>query len=203
MFAYESWQNGLTVHHQIMHDRFVESPFVHPSIVMRKDVLVHVGGYRDYGWPEDYDLWLRMADAGVRFGRLPEILFFWRDHPERATRTMPEYSATAFRTCKFHHLQQDFLKDVQAVIIVGAGLEGRAWQRLLTSAGIRVSGWIDVDPRKIGKSLLGAPVVGPEVAHLHKYKLIVAIGVRGAREQFRTLIKPAGLQEGLDFICVS
>jgi glycosyltransferase involved in cell wall biosynthesis len=33
MLAYESRQNGLTTHDEILFDMFVESPFVHPSVM--------------------------------------------------------------------------------------------------------------------------------------------------------------------------
>jgi glycosyltransferase involved in cell wall biosynthesis len=203
MLSYETWQNTLEEHDLIMRDRFTESPFCHPSIMTRRGLIENVGGYRDCGWAEDYDLWLRMAAAGTRFARLPLTLFFWRDHPERATRTMNEYSVAAFRACKLHYLRQGFLHDERSVIIAGAGLEGRAWQRLLADEGISVFSWVDVDPRKIGRTLHGAPVVGTEYLQERTVKILVAIGVRGAREQFRELAKPLSLQEGLDFICVA
>lgn len=203
MLSYETWQNALESHDLIMRDRFIESPFVHPSIMARRGLIEAAGGYRDCGWAEDYDLWLRMADAGARFARLSLPLFFWRDHPGRATRTMSEYSVDAFRACKLHYLQQGFLRDEQSVIIAGAGLEGRAWQRLLAGAGIGVSSWVDVDPRKIGRTLHGAPVAGTGLLQARQGKVLVAIGVRGAREQFRELAQALSLREGLDFICVA
>jgi len=203
MLSYESWQNTLETHEQIMRDRFVESPFCHPSIMVRRGLIEQVGGYRDSGWAEDYDLWLRLADNGTRFTRLALPLFFWRDHPERATRTMSEYSVDAFRACKMHFLLQDFLHHEQSVTIAGAGQEGRAWQRLLAAAGISVSRWVDVDPRRIGRTLHGAPVVTTEHLTARKDKILVAIGVRGAREQFRQLVQYLDLKEGLDFICVA
>lgn len=203
MLAYEAWQNGLHDHAAIMRDLFVESPFVHPSVMMRREILTGLGGYRDCGWPEDYDLWLRMATRGVRFTRLAQTLFFWRDHPERATRTMDEYAAASFRACKLHHLVSGFLAGQGSVIMAGAGLEGRAWQRLLAAEGIGVSCWLDVDPRKIGRHLHGAPVIHPRDLRPGGEKMLVAIGVRGAREEFRRLAHPMGLREGLDFICVA
>jgi len=203
MLSYETWQNALAGHDLIIRDLFIESPLVHPSIMTRRRLIEEAGGYCNNGWAEDYDLWLRMAESGVRFARLQHTLFFWRDHPERATRTMSEYSAEAFRSCKLHYLRRGFLKDTKSVIIAGAGLEGRAWQRQLTDAGISVSCWVDVDPRKIGRSLHGAPVVSTDHLLTLQDKILVAIGVRGAREQFRELVKPLALQEGLDFICVA
>jgi glycosyltransferase involved in cell wall biosynthesis len=203
MLAYESWQNRLLSHDLIMRDLFVESPFVHPSIITRREFLVRLGGYRDVGWAEDYDLWMRMAVSGVRFARLPHEFFFWRDHPERSTRTDITYSVAAFRACKAHFLQQGFLRDTQEVIIAGAGKEGRAWQRQLAQLGIGVSCWLDVDPRKVGRVLHGAKVMRPEALKLNCRKILVAIGVRGAREEFRLLADSMGFQEGLDFICVA
>ena len=203
MRDYESWQNSLTEHAFVMRDLLVESPFVHPSIMTRRAIMTDLGGYRDNGWPEDYDLWLRMAAEGVRFARLPQTLLFWRDHPERATRTMNEYAVHAFRACKCHHLLLGFLKNTPEVVIAGAGQEARAWQRLLAKAGVTVSTWLDVDPRKIGRVLHHAPVISPDELKLNGRKMIVAIGVRGAREQFRTVAKTCEWQEGMDFVCVA
>jgi hypothetical protein len=203
MLAYESWQNSLDSHGAIMRDLFVESPFVHPSVMYRKECVEAVGGYRERGWPEDYDLWLRLAAAGARFARLPEALFYWRERPERATRTMPEYSAEAFRACKAHHLRHTFLKGVDEVILAGAGLEGRAWSRTLAREKVGVGLWVDVDPRKIGMSLHGARVVGPANVSPADGRMLVTVGTRGARQQVRSWALDAGFREGEDFLCVT
>ena len=203
MIDYEVWQNELCSHSQILRDIFVESPFVHPSIMTRRTIMEQLGGYQDNNWPEDYDLWLRMAAAKVQFARVPHTLLYWRDHPERATRTMDEYALHAFRACKCHHLLQGFLQNCRDVVIAGAGLEARAWQRLLAAVAVTVSTWLDVDPKKIGRILHNAPVLSPEKLQLEGRKMIVAIGVRGAREQFRGVAERRGWQEGIDFVCVA
>jgi len=204
MSAYETWQNGLSSHDAILRDLFVESPFVHPSVMFRTEAVRGIGGYRDLGWAEDYDLWLRMASAGLRFARLPRTLFFWRDRPERATRTMPEYTAAAFRACKAHHLKHGFLKGIAEVTLAGAGLEGRAWRRTLLQEGIRVKGWVDVDPKKIGRTLHGAPVAAAAAVKPGDVaSMLVTVGTRGAREQVRQWANGAGFVEGKDYLCVT
>jgi glycosyltransferase involved in cell wall biosynthesis len=203
MLGYETWQNSLDTHEAIMRDLFVESPFVHPSVMFRKSMVLAVGGYRDRGWAEDYDLWLRLAAAGVRFARLPEVLFFWRERRERVTRTRPEYSAEAFRACKAHHLRNGFLKGSDEVILAGAGLEGRAWSRVLEREKTRVGLWVDVDPRKIGRTLHGAPIVGPTEVSPSDGKMLVTVGTRGARQQIRDWALAAGFREGENFLCVT
>lgn len=204
MIAYEAWQNGLSTHESIIRDLFVESPFVHPGVMFRTEAVLGVGGYRDMGWAEDYDLWLRLASAGTRFSRLSRPLLFWRDRPERATRTMAEYTAAAFRACKAHHLRQGFLEGIDEVMLAGAGLEGRAWRRTLLEEGIRVTCWVDVDPRKIGRTLHGAPVVSvSEVRAGGGTRMLVTVGTRGARDQVRRWADGAGFVEGKDYICVT
>lgn len=203
MLAYEAWQNSLISHEAIMNDIFVESPFVHPGILCRKEILTGLGGYRDMGWAEDYDLWLRMALSGVRFCRTVEPLLFWRDRPERATRTMDEYSADAFRRCKLHHLQGGFLKGVTDVILAGAGKEGRTWQRLLAESGIHVSLWVDVDPKKHGRMLHGARVVSPQDVTPGSGKMLVTVGTRGARAGIREWAVRTGFIEMTDYLCLT
>jgi glycosyltransferase involved in cell wall biosynthesis len=204
MLAYEKWQNALISHDSIMRDLYVESPFVHPSVMFRKDAVLAVGRYRDMGWAEDYDLWLRMASSGIRFARLPETLFFWRERPERATRNMSEYSADAFRACKAHHLKKSFFNGASEVVLAGAGLEGRAWSRTLWKEGIRVACWVDVDPRKVGRDLHGAPVISHhEIRAGNGTKVLATVGTRGAREQVRKWAANAGFTEGRDFLCVT
>ena len=203
MLAYEEWQNSLTDHAAIMADIFVESPFVHPGVMFKKEIIDRLGGYRDLGWAEDYDLWLRMAGTGVLFAKSAQPLIFWRDRPERATRTMHEYSAAAFRRCKTHHLQCGFLRGESAVVLAGAGKEGRAWQRILAELGIKVSLWIDVDPKKKGRALHGAAIVSPDEISPTAGKMLVTVGTRGARAGIRAWANGAGFAEGKDFICVT
>ncbi len=202
MHAYETWQNGLITHEQIQRDLFVESPFVHPTVMFRKQLVEQVGGYRECGWSEDYDLWLRLAAAGVRFARLPETLFYWRDRPDRLTRTDPAYSAAAFRACKAHYLKLGFLSQVDQVTLVGAGKEGRAWRRALAAVGIGVNRWIDADPRKQGRLLHGAPVLLPDT-ELLSGRLLVTVGTRGARVGLREWLTRRGLIEGVNLLFVT
>ena len=202
MRSYEVWQNTLLTHDLVLRDLYVESPFVHPSVMFRKEPVLNVGGYADPGWCEDYDLWLRLAAAEIRFARLPDLLFFWRDRPERLTRTAPAYSAASFRACKAHYLKRGFLAGVSEVTLVGAGREGRAWMRTLAEVGIGVSRWIDADPRKQGRLLHGAPVLPPGTDELSG-KLLVTVGTRGAREGIRSWLAGRGLREGVEIVCVT
>ncbi len=203
MRAYENWQNSLLTHDQIMGDLYVESPFAHPSVMLRREILIAAGGYRNWEWAEDYDLWLRLARQGVRFSRLPQILLQWRDRPRRLTRTAATCSAEAFRACKVHHLQRTLLHRISAVTLWGAGLEGKAWRKALAAAGIAVERWVEVDRRKIGQRIHGAPVLSIDELCRDMTPVLITIGAKGARSQVRAWARARGLAEGRDFVCVT
>jgi len=62
------------------------NPFVHSSIMMMNAVVRKVGGYRAaFRAAEDYDLWLRMAEAG-EIAVLPEVLVEYRIHETNLSR---------------------------------------------------------------------------------------------------------------------
>lgn len=47
------------------------NPFCHPSVILRKDAVLNVGGYLGGVYAQDYDLWLRLAQVpGFKFANL-------------------------------------------------------------------------------------------------------------------------------------
>lgn len=204
MRAYLAWQNGLVDHASITRDLLVESPLVHPSVMLRTAALRELGGYRESGGPEDYDLWLRGHAAGWRFAKRPEMLLLWRDAPGRLTRVDPRYAPARFRALKLEALRRGPLAGGRAVVLWGAGRIGKAWSRALAGAGLRVAAFVEVDPARIGGRVHGAPVVAvagaagfPGALHL------AAVGQRGARERIRAAAHALGLVDGLDLLAVA
>lgn len=204
MRKYESWLNSLRTHDDVMRNLFVESPLCHPTVMVRSEALRQVGGYRSFDGPEDYDLWLRLARAGMRFAVLPEKLLSWRHSPGRATLTDSRYREEAFFQLKLHHLLAWHLTDVATVSIWGAGQLGKRWARHLRAAGCQIESFIDVDPRKVGQTIHGASVVGLDAIPPPKddSPILVAVGVERARRQIRQTLLEGGHRELESFICV-
>ena len=205
---YVDWQNGLIEDSAIRRELFVESPFVHPSVMYRRNLVQALGGYQDHGWPEDYDLWLRMYLAGASFARIPEILLDWREHPERLTRTDTRYSVENFIRAKVNYLVQGPLVDRGAVIIWGAGMAGKRLSKHLQREGAPLVGFIDVDPDKIGGKRHGLPIAAADQllnwwSTLPAPVLLVAVRARGAREIIRKQFNQRNLVEGRDWWSVA
>jgi glycosyltransferase involved in cell wall biosynthesis len=205
MRLYVDWQNRLLSHEDIDLNLFVESPLAHPSVLMRRDIFERAGGYRDPGWAEDYDLWHRLRERGARFEKLPRTLLSWRDGDGRLTRSHPMYSEKSFYQAKLHYFKRHPLCQ-SPVVVWGAGPIGRDWTRDLLRAGIEVPHVIDIDPKKIGRTIAGGrvPVVSPEEALARRAGLILgAVGSRGARDVIRTRLRRESLSEGRDFLFVA
>ncbi len=201
---YQGWLNGLTEPENLALDIFVECPIAHPTLMIRRAELAHVGGYRPNGWPEDYDLILRLHTAGARLANVARVLHFWRERDGRASRRDPRYSADAFRRCKIHFLRLGCLRSHESVGIWGAGQVGKAFARSLAEHGIRVREFFDIDPRKIGQQILGAPVRDArEVGETGGAYLLVAVGSNGARELIRAQLAELGMREPRDYRCVA
>jgi hypothetical protein len=198
------WQNSLLDHDAIARDRFVESPLVHPSVMMRAAALRAQGGWREFAGPEDYDLWLRGFEAGLRFAKLEETLLVWRDSPGRLTRTDPRYSAGCFQALKLEALRRGLLAGGRDAVVWGAGRVGKSWARALVTAGHPVRAFVEVDPRKIGRTLFGAPVVAVAEAGCWRGPLhLAAVGQQGARDRIREEAARRGLQDGRDLVAVA
>ena len=65
----------------------VQNVIVHPTVLMKADVIRHVGGYRNFASCQDYDLWLRLLTSGYRIGVLDQNLFQFRRHKDSVTAT--------------------------------------------------------------------------------------------------------------------
>ncbi len=205
---YLEWLNGLVTPEDIAREMFVESPLVHPSVMVRRRWLERVGGYEDHGWPEDYDLWLRMHLAGARFAKVPRVLLAWREHPARLTRTDPRYSVENFLRAKAHYLMQGPLKDAPGVIVWGAGAMGRRLSKHLMREGASLLAFVDVDPAKIGGRRRGRPIHAPQdlpalLRAAPGSVVLAAVGARGARGLIRAQLKAMGWVEGVDWWAVA
>lgn len=55
-------------------------PFIHPTVMLKKDKIIEVGGYNPNAGPrqDDYDLWFRCAFAQLQFANLEEPLLLYR-----------------------------------------------------------------------------------------------------------------------------
>ncbi len=207
MAHYEEWLNSLVEPADIAREIYVESPLPHPSVMIRKEALLRLEGWRNFDGPEDYDLWLRMHAAGFEMGKVPRVLLEWRDEPGRTSRTQARYSLEAFINLKVRYLARDQRLTSKSIQIWGAGKTGKAHTKALRAQGLQVSRFIDINPRKIGRHAQGVPVIAPGELGNHAEDFIIGAvggrGARGAREEIRAALEEMGFREGKHFLFVA
>lgn len=96
-----------TDHESIRYLLLFDSPFVHPSVIFRKDLYLQAGGYDpDPAIFEDLDLWYRMVRI-TRTANLPMHLVRYRDVPTGLTRSTTR-GRERLKECRRRNLRHRF-----------------------------------------------------------------------------------------------
>ena len=198
---YVDWINGLIEPEDIALNRFIESPFAHPSIMFRRELFEKYGAYRDGPFPEDYELWLRWMANGVKASKVEDELLIWNDPPERLSRTDLRYGIDAFYRIKAEYLAM-WLRENNPrhpyIIVWGAGRTTRKRVAILESFGLCITNYIDLKPRTLET---GIPVIHHnDIPNPDSCFVVPMVGNRGARDQIRTFLRGRGFIEGKNCI---
>jgi glycosyltransferase involved in cell wall biosynthesis len=201
--AYETWINSVAGPEDVVREAFVECPLVHPTWMFRRQTFERFG-YRERGWPEDYDLLLRVLRSGGRLGVLPRRRLAWRHEEARLSRRSPVYGAERFIACKAHFLARSFLSETERYILWGYGGTGRTLCRSLQRHGKHPAYIIEVHAGRLGNRIQGAEVVPRErLVDLPRLPLIVSVAGAGPRAEIRDALSRWGFVETRDFVCAA
>lgn len=204
---YIRWINSLTTPREIRINRFIESPLAHPSVMFRRQTVEEYGAYRQGDFPEDYELWLRWLEQGARIQKIPQTLLQWRDRPDRLSRTDPRYSTDSFYRIKAGYLARWLAVNNPhhpEILLWGAGKTSRQRAEYLTGYGIRITGYVDVDPKKIGNTIGGRNITSyKELPPAGKVFVVSYVGLRGANQQIREILTGRGYRAGREFLFAS
>jgi threonine dehydrogenase-like Zn-dependent dehydrogenase len=126
------------------------------------------------------------------------------DLPRSRRRTHARTAASAScgsPCCKVAHLRATLLRGFERVVVWGAGPVGKAFAREL---GEQVVAFVDVDPRKLGKTVYGVPVVAIDDAPRFSGALAIgAVAGEEARAEIRAAVAAQGRRDGVDFVAVA
>jgi glycosyltransferase involved in cell wall biosynthesis len=190
MRRWARWHNALLTHEAMAREVLIDSPLAHGTAMIRRAWLTRVGGWRDRGWPEDLDLWLRMLAAGARLGKCAETLYAWRQHPGSATRRDPRYTPARFAELRLDALRTGFLARRRTASLVGVGRTLQEWNSRLAATGIAVKAIEAARPR-------------PEVLRALLPGTVLVFGAAPARARWRDALLGLGLLELRDFVFIA
>jgi len=206
-----AWTNSLLSPEEIALNRFIDSPFPHPSVCFRRELPEQLGAYQNGDYPEDHELWLRWMDAGVRMGKLPRELLAWNDLPGRLSRRDPRYRVEAFFRMKAPFVASEARRRMDALAaggrrprlaIWGSGRLTRRRSEHLLLHGLTIDTYVDIDPTKATrKAADGNPVITPaQLPPPGELFVLTYVSTRGAREFIRGQLAEHHYVEGRDFL---
>jgi glycosyltransferase involved in cell wall biosynthesis len=203
MREYETWIGSIRSADDVRREVFVECPVPHPTLTISREVLVRYR-YRDRGWPEDYDLVLRLLRDGHTLANVPRRLVSWRRAPWRLSSISPVYAVESFVACKAHHLARSFLRNTARYLLWGYGRTGRLLAAALEGEGRSPAGIVEIHPGRIGNVIRGVPVFHfDELRDRKRMPIVVSVAGTGPRGAIRGALAQMGFVELRDFVCAA
>jgi len=200
MLTFVNETNEYLKHEDIAINRFSELQVINPTIMFRKEVALKYGLYKEGDFPEDYEMFLRWIEAGVKYHKLSEYLLDWYDSETRLTRTDKRYSFEAFYKIKSSYLF-NYLKENNPhfpyVAIWGAGKRTKRRTKGLKYLGIKIKFFIDVDKNKInGKEV----IFYKDIPKKGKAYIVSFVNNRGIRKEIKYYLLSKKYSLAEDFI---
>lgn len=194
--TYVEWLNGICHPDEIALNQFVEFPMANPSMMFRKSLFEQYGYYRDGDFPEDYEFFLRLMQAGVSMTKVSANVLKWVDSEQRLTRTDPRYHQNYFHQLKAQYLT-DWLKKHNPyhpnVLVWGAGRLSRRRSDFLSKNGVSITQYIDI--KKASGVMHYQDIPPPGQCFIVSY-----VSNRGVRDQIKSFLIERNYREGIDFI---
>ncbi|MCB9190513.1 MAG: glycosyltransferase family 2 protein [Flavobacteriales bacterium] len=185
---YEQWLNGLTETGTNYADIYKECVIPSPCWMVYRSDLDDCGAFEPNIYPEDYDLCFRFYQQGLKVIPSQEVLHFWRDHPDRSSRTDQNYADNRFLELKLNwFLELDHNPD-QELILWGAGAKGKFIAKLLQERSIQFR-WVCNNEKKIGKHVYGIEMESVDAVDKHvDGQVIVAVANPEEQNEIRQLL---------------
>jgi glycosyltransferase involved in cell wall biosynthesis len=118
-------------------DIFLYSPFIHPAVMFRKQVILDLGKYdENYPLCEDYELWFRLIYSGYKTANIPRELLKYRIHENSSNKHLTEVEKNNLKirkkAFKKYGLRVTFRKLFFMCVhyILGISVSGRKKQKM-------------------------------------------------------------------------
>jgi glycosyltransferase involved in cell wall biosynthesis len=149
---YELWLNSQVDTKNQFDEVYKECVLPSCCWLISKAHFQQVDGFANLEYPEDYDLCFRFYGAGYKMAYIDDILHYWRDHPDRTSRTSPVYQDNSFLPLKVKWFALLNYGSEKSLVLWGAGKRGKRLAQLLIEQDIPFR-WACNNPNKIGHNI--------------------------------------------------
>ncbi|MBN2485959.1 MAG: glycosyltransferase family 2 protein [Bacteroidales bacterium] len=196
-----NWTNRIIAHDDILVNRFIETPFMWPTAMVRKELFLSMGNFIDGDFPVDFELVLRWLDSGVKMYKIPEPMYNWAYTHDRFNYTGDRFFEQGLFELKSRYLFEWLARNNPfhpEVAVWGAGKSSRQRFYILHELGISAKFFIDLRANPEHK-VIQYQHIPPAGRHF----ILSYISNRAAREKIRAFLVELGYTEGKDFICIA
>lgn len=193
---YEKWLNTTLLEGRAYEEIYRECVIPSPAWMMHREDLLACGAFDSKQYPEDYDLVFRFYEKNFKIAVVPELVHYWRDHPERSSRTMEQYANAAYFALKIPYFLKLNYDPQRPLVLWGAGKKGKSVAKLLISNKINFT-WLCDNPAKIGLSIYEVPLF--EVAKLERLShplVLVVVSNPEAQLEIKAYLKKLNFKAG-------
>jgi glycosyltransferase involved in cell wall biosynthesis len=196
---YQNWLNGLIDSDNHFQHIYKECVIPSPCWMVYREDLESCGAFTLNSYPEDYDLCFRFYQAGLKVKGIDQILHLWRDHPERTSRTDPNYSDVHFFELKMDYFLKLEYQSYRPLVLWGTGRKGKKLAKILQRKNIPFH-WITNNSKKIGHVIYNSLVESSaDLSKLIRPQIILAIAAPEAIEQIQFSLHHQNLELGEDY----
>jgi len=134
---YQDWLNDLDTHDTMNKNRYRECVVASPNWLVHRSCFESKIKIHELTYPEDFDMTLKWFKHEYEVLKSNEVTHFWREHPERTSRTSEDYQQAAFFRMKVNHWIDECKSPKNEVNIIGNNQKSKLTAKYLSERGVR------------------------------------------------------------------
>lgn len=194
---YANWLNSLCendTHYQAI---FKECVLASANWMMKRVDFDLVGAFNHAIYPEDYHFVFRLYENNIKIKSSDIITHLWRDHPLRASRTLPQYQDQKFYALKVNYFKR--IHGEQEVCLWGAGPSGKKLAKELKQQNVSFK-WVTDNKKKIGKIIYDSKIDSPEYLRCNnKLTVLIAVTQKNSLKEITTYLQQIKISKFHEF----
>ncbi len=196
---YERWLNDVARRSAHYQEIYQECVIPSHSWLIHRDDLDAVGAFDPEVYPEDYDLCFRFYRQKLRVVGLDKVLHYWRDRPDRISRTWECYQDNRYFDLKLRYFYELDRDQSRPLVLWGAGRNGKDLAKQLLTYEDTFH-WVCDNPRKIGKDVYGIRMEDfQRIPELDNSQVIIAVASQDDKETIRRHLSGWSKELGKDY----
>lgn len=169
---YANWLNKLTYNETNYTAIFKECTIPSPCWMIYHEDFTKINGFKELLYPEDYDFAFKLWINNIKVTSIKKQIHYWRDHPNRTSRTSKVYQFENFNHLKVKYLIKNEILKNEIIVLWGAGQKGKNLAKEFIKNGI-IFEWITENDKKVNKNIYGIILMGKDYLNENHNKIII------------------------------